>query len=240
MKWVKLNLYALTFVLFLAHIASGLPKCIFELEIHEHNGITTVPFSGTYTVKFEHLLKDSALKATNEKPQVTLEEGDYIFSLTSIEHKTTLQKLKAKCPTDDLNKIQVIRSYLWSGNKKDRIHFIPDYVNLDAPLGPPDADLSFSKAINRLVIKHGTTKYPPAAKGARVSGAVLVEVTIDENGDVSLAKPYQGHPLLLRAATEAAKESKFIRSFHKGKFVSIKGYIVYNFSLPNPKGIWPA
>src|SRR3989442_5993217 len=47
--------------------------------------------------------------------------------------------------------------------------------------------------------------YPPLAKAARVSGAVVVEVTIDEEGNVMSARAISGHPLLKDAALAAAR-----------------------------------
>src|SRR6185295_12041608 len=38
--------------------------------------------------------------------------------------------------------------------------------------------------------------YPPLAKAARISGAVVVEVTVDEQGVVFAARALSGHPLL--------------------------------------------
>src|SRR5258707_15587535 len=45
--------------------------------------------------------------------------------------------------------------------------------------------------------------YPPLAKAAAVSGAVVVEVTVDEKGDVISAQALSGHPLLKDSAFTA-------------------------------------
>src|SRR6266571_2040646 len=54
--------------------------------------------------------------------------------------------------------------------------------------------------------------YPPLAKAARVSGAVVVEVTVDEEGNVMAARAISGHPLLKDAAVEAARGWTFNRT----------------------------
>jgi protein TonB len=51
--------------------------------------------------------------------------------------------------------------------------------------------------------------YPPLAKAARISGAVVVEITIDEAGKVIAAHAVTGHALLKDAAVAAAGAWEF-------------------------------
>lgn len=74
--------------------------------------------------------------------------------------------------------------------------------------------------------------YPAAAKAVRASGAVNVQVTIDESGNVISATAVSGHPLLRAAAVEAARSSKFSPTMLSGQPVKVTGIIVYNFVLP--------
>jgi TonB family protein len=74
--------------------------------------------------------------------------------------------------------------------------------------------------------------YPAAAKSVRASGAVNVEVTIDENGDVISARAVSGHPLLQAAAVAAARQAKFKPTMLAGRSVKVTGVIVYNFVAP--------
>lgn len=71
--------------------------------------------------------------------------------------------------------------------------------------------------------------YPAAARAVRASGAVNVQVTIDETGKVISAFAISGHPLLRSAAVEAAKASTFSPTLLDGQPVKITGVIVYNF-----------
>jgi TonB family protein len=71
--------------------------------------------------------------------------------------------------------------------------------------------------------------YPPAAKAVNASGAVNVQVTIDENGGIVSAAATSGHPLLRQAAVEAAQASKFSPTMLSGTPVKVTGVIVYNF-----------
>jgi TonB family protein len=71
--------------------------------------------------------------------------------------------------------------------------------------------------------------YPAAARAVRASGAVNVQVTIDEAGDVVAAEAVSGHPLLRASAVQAARASKFAPTLLSGRPVKVTGVIVYNF-----------
>ena len=71
--------------------------------------------------------------------------------------------------------------------------------------------------------------YPPAARAVHASGAVNVQVLIDENGNVISASAVSGHPLLKQAAEQAARASKFAPMQLSGQRVKVTGVIVYNF-----------
>ena len=72
--------------------------------------------------------------------------------------------------------------------------------------------------------------YPPIARSAHACGAVNVQITIDENGNVLSARPVSGHPLLQAAAGAAARGSKFTPTKLSGQPVKVSGIIVYNFT----------
>lgn len=71
--------------------------------------------------------------------------------------------------------------------------------------------------------------YPPIARAAHVSGAVTVQVTVDENGNVTSASAVSGHPLLQASAVAAARQAKFRPTMLSGQPVKVTGVIVYNF-----------
>jgi bla regulator protein blaR1 len=51
--------------------------------------------------------------------------------------------------------------------------------------------------------------YPEEAKRAKVEGKVVLDVTVEENGEVSMAKVVNGPTLLQQAAVDAAKQWRF-------------------------------
>lgn len=71
--------------------------------------------------------------------------------------------------------------------------------------------------------------YPPAARAIHASGAVNVQVTINEQGRVVSANAVSGHPLLRPAAEQAARKAVFSPTTLSKIPVQVSGVIVYNF-----------
>jgi TonB family protein len=91
-------------------------------------------------------------------------------------------------------------------------------------------DSGFSgEVLNGKAVRLVQPNYPLMARTAHVSGAVGVQVTIDESGKVISAQAVSGHPLLKNAAVEAARDSKFPPTLLCGEPVSVNGFIIYNF-----------
>lgn len=91
-----------------------------------------------------------------------------------------------------------------------------------------------SRIINGGVLNGKTTdlpvpEYPTIARAAHASGAVTVEIMIDENGAVVSARAVSGHPLLQAAAVNAARQASFTPTRLNGEPVRVTGVLVYNF-----------
>ena len=74
--------------------------------------------------------------------------------------------------------------------------------------------------------------YPQMARAAGIEGAVVVEVTVGEKGDVIAAHAVSGHPLLRDAAVQAARGWRFTPTVLSGKPVKVIGTITFNFRRP--------
>jgi protein TonB len=74
-------------------------------------------------------------------------------------------------------------------------------------------------------------EYPSEAKSARAQGTVVVQIVVDEGGNVASAKAVLGHPLLRGASEEAARKAKFQPTTLCGQPVKVSGVITYNFVL---------
>jgi Ca-activated chloride channel family protein len=92
-----------------------------------------------------------------------------------------------------------------------------------------EADLKIvSENIKAIVLPK--PEYPSAAIAAKASGAVVVEVTLDENGRVVSARASAGHDLLRQAAETAAKNAKFTVAKGSLEIAKITGALIYNFT----------
>jgi protein TonB len=102
------------------------------------------------------------------------------------------------------------------------------------PPPPPPAKKPVPKQISGGVLNGKATSlpkppYPPAARAVRASGAVSVQVLIDESGSVVSASAVSGHPLLRAAAVQAARSARFSPTQLSGQPVKVSGVITYNF-----------
>jgi periplasmic protein TonB len=93
---------------------------------------------------------------------------------------------------------------------------------------PPRAPIS-GGVLNGKAISLPKPAYPPIARAAHASGTVVVQVLIDENGNVVSAHAVSGHPLLQGAAVGAARSAKFSPTKLSGQPVKVTGVIQYNF-----------
>jgi TonB family protein len=87
-------------------------------------------------------------------------------------------------------------------------------------------------ALNSRAIRLSAPLYPANARKFRVGGNVTVQVTIDENGNVTSAKATSGNGLLRASAEDAARKSKFKPVTVGNQTVKATGSVVYNFILP--------
>lgn len=92
-----------------------------------------------------------------------------------------------------------------------------------------DSKIVSGGVLNGKAISLPQPPYPPVAKAAKASGTVVVQVTVDENGNVVSAQAVSGHPLLQAAAVAAARGAKFSPTKLSGQPVKVTGVIQYNF-----------
>ena len=71
--------------------------------------------------------------------------------------------------------------------------------------------------------------YPAEARAARAAGTVVVQITVDEYGNVISARAVSGHQMLHQASVSAARQARFAPTFLMGEAVKVTGVITYNF-----------
>jgi len=74
-------------------------------------------------------------------------------------------------------------------------------------------------------------QYPPIARQAHVSGTVVIEAVIDDQGNVTQVKVVSGPALLLNAALKAVSERKYQPTILDGMPVSIRFDVKVQFNL---------
>ena len=73
--------------------------------------------------------------------------------------------------------------------------------------------------------------YPELAKRARVTGRVILIVTVDEEGAVSDIRISSGHPLLNDAAVTAVKQWRYSPTLLNGEPVPVTATVTVFFNL---------
>jgi TonB family protein len=107
--------------------------------------------------------------------------------------------------------------------------------SLDAPPPAPRScsmlNIVSGGVLNGKAISKPAPVYPPIAKAARAQGTVVVQILVNEDGDVISATALSGHPLLQQAAVAAARQAKLSPTRLNGTPVRVSGTLTYNFVL---------
>jgi protein TonB len=74
-------------------------------------------------------------------------------------------------------------------------------------------------------------QYPPIARAARVSGAVVIKATIGKDGTMTGLQVVSGHPMLVQSALEAVKQWRYKPWVLNGEPVEVETLITVNFNL---------
>ncbi len=117
----------------------------------------------------------------------------------------------------------------------------PEDFFMDIPPSPLPPQIEEESERTKMIRKSGSTlqgdairriqpKYPPLAKAAGVGGQVVVEVTVDESGNVITARAISGHALLKGAAEQAAMGWKFRPTLLASGPVKVIGTLNFNFT----------
>jgi TonB family protein len=93
--------------------------------------------------------------------------------------------------------------------------------------GPVSAGVLNGKAISLPV-----PDYPAEAKAAGAEGVVVIQVLVDEQGNVTDARPISGPKLLQETSLIAARQAKFSPTLLSGEAVKVTGVLVFNFGHP--------
>lgn len=97
------------------------------------------------------------------------------------------------------------------------------------PMPKPPGNPIDGGVLNQKALTLPQPAYPAIGRSVHAGGKVVVQVIVDENGNVTDAVPIVGHPLLRAEAANAARAAKFPPAKDAGQPVKVKGVIHYNF-----------
>jgi len=102
-------------------------------------------------------------------------------------------------------------------------------VEVDPTTGKRIAMIISAGVMNGKALMLGRPEYSNAARANRESGAVDVQILVDENGKVIRAGALNGMPDLQLSAREAACKSKFAPTLLQGRPIKVSGTLTYHF-----------
>jgi len=115
---------------------------------------------------------------------------------------------------------------------------MPIPFNFDLDFANPAAAKSrnlyqfYNVSVKPLIIKKEIPVYPNDARENGIEGKVVLNIIIDEQGDVEEAKVFMSqHPELNEAALQAVKKCKFAPAQVDGKPVKVKMNVPFDFKL---------
>ncbi len=112
---------------------------------------------------------------------------------------------------------------------------VPKTEKPEPPIQPVQSDSTQNANVGELnsrAVKLQTPIYPQDAKRLGIQGKVLVQITIDEQGNVTSAKSTSGNALLRGSAEDAARRSKFKPVLVSNLPVKATGFIIYSYLKP--------
>ena len=112
-------------------------------------------------------------------------------------------------------------------------------IPLDVPFSPPESTDSAGgmpdfvpSATNPLPVFIASPHYPETARLMRLEGTVTVKVRVGADGSVQAVQLHQGsHPLLNRAALDAARKCIFKPALQRTRAVAVWVAIPYRFQM---------
>ncbi len=208
--------------------------CNLQFDVFELN--TEVRLREYAVENVKAILTDLATEKTVKSSALTrmplfsdLTSGNYKIEIIKNGYQRRIKEFELRCK--NVEAIETISKplFLQKGDSKEITKFeSKTVIGQDNSYRAAKPDLS-EPIVNSKATGLKPPNYPAAARAVRASGAVNVQVTIDEDGEIVMANAVSGHPLLRQAAERAALESRFSPTTLKGQPVKITGIIVYNF-----------
>ena len=92
-----------------------------------------------------------------------------------------------------------------------------------------------SENVMQALLIHRVDPVPPAEPGMNIQGSVVLKAVIDKSGHVQQLQLVSGHPLLVPAALEAARQWKYQPFLLNGDPVEVETIVRVDFAKPKSK-----
>ena len=180
---------------------------------------------------------DAGIAATD---RAIARKADYVEAMT---YKNILLRMKAQLEPDpaqrdamlaeaDLWRAQAMRLNQAAGAQTAPTSGAAATSGAPAPPPPPGAPVRVGGNIAvPTKMQHVSPVYPPEAQDAKVSGLVIIEATINAEGNVSDARVLRSIPMLDQAALDAVKQWRFTPTLLNGAPVPVIMTVTVNFTL---------
>lgn len=233
-KLTKFGFLTLLFGIFLVNETDAqMAICNLQFDVFEFNTQDKLRENAVENVNA--VLTGSATEKTikssgvNIKPSFSnLTAGKYKIEIIKNGYRRRIKEFELRCKNVETVETISKAVFLQKGNSNEITKFRSETFTVKGGNSPDITEQSKS-TVNGKASSLTKPSYPAAARAVRATGAVNVQVTIDEDGEVVTASAVSGHPLLRRAAERAAIDSRFAPTMLKGQPVKITGIIVYNF-----------
>lgn len=212
--------------------------CELNIKVFDIDSVSTLSDLNIKFTKFETKQIYKASETPDSLVFSSLNSGIYQIELSKKGYKRKIKKFFVDCGFADSSNKFFENIFLWKGNSKDIIKLDSTNIAGSFSLGEENSanreNTAFvvegkNEPLNNKATNLIRPNYPPAARAVWATGAVSVQVTIDEDGNIVKAEALDGHALLRAVSVKAARQSKFSSTRLEGKPVKVTGVIVYNF-----------
>ncbi|MGD9630198.1 MAG: TonB family protein [Pyrinomonadaceae bacterium] len=163
-----------------------------------------------------------SIPVDESKPAVTA-AAKPVEPLKISAEKPPIQKISEDVPDTAVERSRIVAGTTRTPNE--------DSNKVKATLSSTPVGPLFVGSLLPYASKQSQPRYPAAARSIRATGVVKVEVTVDEEGNVSEVKDTSGPALLQSSAKEAILKWKFRPFVVDGQPVKATGFVNFNFSL---------
>ena len=169
-----------------------------------------------YSIVYLNTKKDDAIQEEFLSSFVLPEKGETVAAAPSVSSEGTVNPAPADTAPAKPNTNEE--------PKPDDLQRHPTEPGKRAPIS--------AGVLNGKAISLPKPDYPPDARAAGAEGVVVIQVTIDEQGNVAEARAISGPKQLQDVSVNAALQAKFSPTLLSGEPVRVTGVIVYNFGRP--------